>query len=285
MASAGPAETSGTEGIFTAGLPHRAIEFRLHDSGRRDHIANQVRDRGLAAYEAGMPCLVASLLAGERGFVLDVGANTGLFSLLAAAASPAVKVCAFEPLASIREILEANLAINPALANRVSVHPIGLSETAGTFEFYETVNRFGLLPTSSSLEIDHVVRIGDYRTHHISTDTLDHWAQRLGQGHISFIKIDVEGHEHAVLNGGRNTILHHRPFLTIEVLSPTPVNLIQNILVECDYLDFVIVDGCLRYCDQIRHHGDGWNHLLCPAEQAARILHTCQELGLRLEIA
>lgn len=285
MASAVPAETSETDAIFTASLSPRAIEFRLSDSGRRDHIANLVRDRGLAAYEAGMPCLVASLLAGERGFVLDVGANTGLFSLLAAATNPAIKVCAFEPLESVREILDANLALNPSLANRISVYPIGLSETAGTFEFYETLNSFGLLPTSSSLEIDHAMQTGDYRSHHISTDTIDRWSERLYQDRIVFIKIDVEGHEHAVLNGGKNTILHHRPFLTIEVLSPAPVKLIQKFLLECDYLDFVVTSGCLRYCEGVRHHGDGWNHLLCPAERAARILRICQELGLRLEIA
>jgi FkbM family methyltransferase len=42
--------------------------------------------------------------------VLDVGANTGLYSLLAAAAHPDARVTAFEPYVPVAAPLGANLA-------------------------------------------------------------------------------------------------------------------------------------------------------------------------------
>jgi FkbM family methyltransferase len=274
-----------TSTIFLTGLPSRPVEFRFSDGGRRDYVATLVRDHGLAAYEAGMPRLIAWFVGRQRGIMLDVGANTGLFSLLAAAANPAIKVCAFEPLASVRDLLHANLALNPLLASRVSVYSLGLSDRAGTLEFYETINKHALVPTSSSLELAHVEEIGHYKKHNINVDTLDNWSSFISGNAINVIKIDVEGHEDAVLLGGRKTIQRHRPFITIEVLSPSRVHVIKMILNEINYLDFVITPDALRHCDEVHHHGDGWNHLLCPAECAAQILQACRELDLRLVIA
>jgi FkbM family methyltransferase len=272
-------------GIFTASLLLQPIQFRFGDSNHLDHIAGLVRDNGLAAYEAPLPDLIVWLVRQSNGFMLDVGANTGLFSLLAAAANPLIKVCAFEPLENIFMILQANLALNQHLADRISVYQIGLSNAAGSFEFYETINDHGLLTTSSSLEIEHAQRVGSYCKQTIVTESLDGWASRLKGGNIALIKIDVEGHEYAVVEGARKTIMRSRPFITVEVLGESRIDRINEMLFETDYRDLVITHGALRYCPSVRHHSDGWNHLLCPAEQVDRILQGCRDLNLRLEIA
>jgi FkbM family methyltransferase len=269
---------------FTASLPTRAIEFRFGDSGGLDYIAGLVRDHGLANYERPMPDLLAWLARISTGFVLDVGANTGLFSLLAAVANPVIKVCAFEPLESVSKLLLANLALNPLLASRINLYQLGLSNAAGSFDFYETINDHGLVTTSSSLELGYVQRVGTYRKQVVSTVTLDGWVTRLGNAKISLVKIDVEGHEYAVIEGGRETIARNRPFITIEVLGESRVDRISELLFEDNYVDLVITPDALRHCTSIRHHPDGWNHLLCPAEQLGFVLHACRELGLRLDI-
>src|ERR1700749_4136885 len=209
---------------FTASLNFRPIEFQLSDSGQLDYIAGLVRQHGLSAYEAPMPDLMAWLVRMSSGYMLDVGANTGLFTLLAAAANPTIKACAFEPLGSVCELLRANLALNQRLASRINVYQIGLSNVAGTFDFYETINDVGLVTTSSSLEIDHARQVGTYRKQVVTTETMDGWSARLYGGPISIIKIDVEGHEYAVIEGARETIARHRPFITIEVLGESRVD-------------------------------------------------------------
>jgi FkbM family methyltransferase len=250
-----------------------------------DFIACLVSANGLAKYEEPTPAVFVGLVQAVTGSVLDVGANTGLFALLAAAANPVVRVFAFEPLATVREVLQANIASNPRLATRIAIEPIGLSRTDGKFPFFETVNDQGFISTSSSLEFDHAQRVGGEpfeRT--IVTQTLDHWASTMENSSIGVIKIDVEGHEHAVIQGGRYTISRHRPFIIVEVLGPSEVIPINDILVNERYLDFALAPGVLRYCQEVRFHSDGWNHLLCPAEKASQILSLCRQLALRMEI-
>lgn len=269
---------------FTATLATKPIAFKLGDSGNLDYIAGLVREHGLSSYEAPMPDLMAWLVRQSSGFMLDVGANTGLFTLLAAAANPTIKVCAFEPLESVSKLLQANLALNPDLTSRINVYQLGLSNSAGTFDFYETINDHGLVTTSSSLELVHAQQVGTYRKQVITTETLDRWVTRLDSGKISIMKIDVEGHEYAVIEGARDTITRHRPFITIEVLGESRVDRIDELLFEKDYVDLVITPSALRQCLTIRHHPDGWNHLLCPAEQLAFLLRGCRELNLRIEL-
>jgi hypothetical protein len=48
-------------------------------------------------------------------------------------------------------------------------------------------------------------------------DTLDAFAQRNRFGPVGFIKIDVEGHELAVINGAATFLTTHRPLLLIEI--------------------------------------------------------------------
>ncbi len=227
---------------------------------------------------------MAWLVRSSSGFMLDVGANTGLFTLLAAAANPAIKVCAFEPLENVNKALRANVALNQHLANRINVYQLGLSNTAGTFDFYETINDHGLITTSSSLELEHAQQVGTYRKQVIITETMDGWANRLEGGRISIIKIDVEGHEYAVIEGARDTIARNRPFITIEVLGESRVDRINELLFERSYLDFVITPAALRQCLSVRHHADGWNHLLCPSDQVAFLLQGCRELNLGIEL-
>jgi FkbM family methyltransferase len=250
-----------------------------------DFIASLVSAKGLAKYEEPTPDVFVGLVQAVTGAVLDVGANTGLFALLAAAANPVVHVFAFEPLATIREVLHANIACNPRLATRIAVEPIGLSRTNGSSPFFETINDQGFITTSSSLEFDHAQRVGGkYFEHTILTQTLDHWASTMENSSIEIIKIDVEGHEHAVIEGGCYTISQHRPFIIVEVLGPSEVIPINDMLVNERYLDFALAPGVLRYCQEVRFQSDGWNHLLCPAEKAGQILSLCRQLALQMEI-
>ena len=135
------------------------------------------------------------------------------------------------------------------------------------------------LPSSSSTRSE----FGEYRECTIITRTLDAWAEALGQRTIQLVKIDVEGHEHAVIEGGRKTIHQHRPFIIVEILGAAEVEAIDGLLTECNYLDIALAPDALRRCVKVRFHPDAWNHLLCPAEKSTRILTLCRELNLRMD--
>jgi len=259
------------------------VRFLFGNRSNLDFIASLIRANGLASYEVPTPAIFVSLVQEYPGLVLDVGAKTGLFALLGAAANPMSRVYACEPLESARELLCANMACNPDLAARIAVAPFGLSRAHGSFPFFETINNQGLVSTSSSLELDFARQIGEYRNNTIVTQTLDGWAETFDQTPIQLIKIDVEGHEHAVIAGGRKAIGRHRPFIIIEILGAAEVGTINDLLTEENYLDIALAPDVLRHCLQARFHGDAWNHLLCPAEKASRIFSLCRQLNLRME--
>jgi FkbM family methyltransferase len=259
------------------------IRFAFTSGGDRDYVAYLVRAHGLASYEAPTPAVFAGLIREAPGLVLDIGANTGIFTFLAVAASAAVSVCAFEPLEAARHLLHANISCNPEMGCRVAVEPFALSRMRAVVPFFETINDQGLISTSSSLEQNHAMQVGAHVQHEITTETLDDWAEGAGQAPIQLIKIDVEGHEHAVIEGGRRTIRQHRPFIIVEVLGSADFSALDRFLGEDDYRDFALSPGAMRGCASIRFHPDAWNHLLTPAEKVGLVSTVCQRLGLPLE--
>jgi FkbM family methyltransferase len=260
------------------------IRFAFGSGGERDTIAALVRANGLASYEAPTPAVFARLVAGEaEGVVLDIGANTGIYSLLAAAASPTARVCAFEPVEEVRELLLANLALNPELTPRIAVEGRAVSSVCGTLPFFETINDRGFVSTSSTLELGHAMRVGNHVRQDIATETLDGWASANGVGPIRLVKMDVEGHEHAVLEGGRRVMDRHRPFIIAEMLGAADFSALNRISQEDGYRDFVLAPGAVRECATLRFHPDAWNHLLCPVEKIGRIGLLCEQLDFPLE--
>jgi FkbM family methyltransferase len=203
--------------------------------------------------------------------------------LLAAAASSTVRVCAFEPVGDARELLCTNLALNPELAPRIVVEPRALSRVCATLPFFETINDRGFVSTSSSLELGHATEVGDHFRRDVVTETLDGWAASNDVGPIRLVKMDVEGHEHAVLEGGRRLMDRHRPFIIAEMLGGADFSALSRIFLEDDYRDFALAPDALRECATLRFHSDAWNHLLCPVEKISRISLLCEQLDFPLE--
>jgi len=268
-------------------LPHRSVSFRVDDQGGRDHIANTLNRDGLAAYEPPSPSLFALLASSATAAILDVGANTGLYSLLAAAANPHVAVYAFEPLADAAAGLARNLAANVDLASRIRVESVALSRARGEAAFFETVNDQGLISTSSSLEAGFVATthaLVAQRT--VQLDTLDQWSADVlgvgGPGAISLLKIDVEGHERAVFEGAGRLLRVQRPIIFVELLGGADFAFFEHLLAEVGYQDVCPNARLARWLRTPTFMADGWNHVFCPLERVWALAQACCALGLGL---
>ena len=138
------------------------------------------------------------------GAFIDVGANIGLWT--GPAARCFRQVHAFEPDALIADTLRR---IAPA---NVVVHEIALSDHDGVGQFRIPIYRGRPVRTRSSLESD--ANLGcDEMIYEVRLNTLD----GLNLRGIDAIKIDVEGHEGAVLAGAITTIDRERPTLVVEI--------------------------------------------------------------------
>jgi len=264
-------------------LPHRSVAFRFDDQGGRDHIANTLSRDGLAAYERPSPSLFALLASSATAAILDVGANTGLYSLLAAAANPHVPIFAFEPLADAAAGLGRNLAANADLASRIRVESVALSRARGEAAFFETVNDQGLISTSSSLEAGFAATthaLVEQRT--VLLDTLDQWSADVGLGAISLLKIDVEGHERAVFEGAGRLLRVQRPIIFVELLGGADFDFFERLLAEVGYQDVCPNARLARWLRTPTFMADGWNHVFCPLERVWILAQACCALGLGL---
>ena len=104
-------------------IPGLATNLRLHVHGDHDRfVSRRIAEEGI--WEPYETSLVMDLLHPGAVFV-DVGANIGYFTVLAA--TTAGKVFAFEPDPENFRLLEANLALN-ALQRKVTAVPAALAE-------------------------------------------------------------------------------------------------------------------------------------------------------------
>ncbi len=137
----------------------------------------------------------------------DIGANVGAIALvLATRCGPEGRVYAFEPgppnLARLRE----NLKLNPELAARTEVIAAGVAESAGELWWAEEQGNPGNALLSSA------------GTHRVPVITVDDFIRERAIDRIDLMKIDVEGMELKVMQGGRSTLLRLRPILYFETL-------------------------------------------------------------------
>ncbi|MDR2697204.1 MAG: FkbM family methyltransferase [Holophagales bacterium] len=136
--------------------------------------------------------------------VIEVGANIGAHTvLLARLAGQAGAVLAFEPQPVLFQTLCANLTLN----NIVNVR----------------AERFGLGSRTQVLHIPILDYGAKFNFGGLSLDLFDEGIaipiKRLdafGIQQCAFIKIDVEGMEHQVIEGGANTIYNLRPLMYVE---------------------------------------------------------------------
>ncbi len=147
--------------------------------------------------------LVRRLLTPNDLYV-DVGAHIGYFALVAA--KYARHVLAFEPSPETYARLQRNIQLNPTLAPKITTFLLGLSDQPGSASFFYLAQE----PGGSSLR---PVDGAPTRQVPVTLETLD---RMLADHRATFIKIDVEGAELDVLNGGRTIIVRDHPLFLCE---------------------------------------------------------------------
>lgn len=162
------------------------------------------------AYEKPELCLMRETLrALPQPVLIDVGANTGIYSLFAA--KHAKEVHAFEPFPPILPRLQGHITENN-LTNIV-VHAVGLGETEAELPFYS--------PPEANLGTGSFVADlkQENRNERLTLKIVagDAYFPAAGITRVDFIKMDIEGYEKAALAGLRETLRRHRPIVLLEL--------------------------------------------------------------------
>jgi FkbM family methyltransferase len=138
--------------------------------------------------------------------MLDIGAHMGYFSLLGSTLG--ADVHAFEPSAGTIPLLERNIGGRARLVRKGVWHESGRLELKDFGPRHSALNTF-LNPKDDSLD-------DPARRSVVEVTTIDDYCGSQGLA-PDLIKIDTEGAERHVLEGGRRTIERHRPIVTVEV--------------------------------------------------------------------
>lgn len=151
-------------------------------------------------------------IVGEGDVVLDVGANFGWYSALFARwVGEGGRVHAFEPVPFIHELAVETLALND-LSSRVQLNAFGLGGETESIAVY----------THAGLPHGHATAVDLGRTDAVAHATrfqrLDEYCEENGIGSFKFMKVDVEGFEPDVFEGGERTLTGEAaPIIAFEV--------------------------------------------------------------------
>ncbi len=122
----------------------------------------------------------------------DVGAAHGEWTKIALAVNPSLKITCFEPTSRRFAKLSA------AIGDRAVLEQLGLGDAPGEHRIY-----YGTAGGSNSLIAP---RDGAHDSELIRITTIDAYCKTHGIDEIDFIKMDIEGYEHAALRGAEGML-------------------------------------------------------------------------------
>ena len=225
--------------------PPSSLEERLLGALVPAHLHYWARARRQWRRGEGELRLLPDLMDPARNSV-DVGANKGVYSYWMARHSR--HVYAFEPNPKMFRILRAGAGRN------VTVSPAALSDSTGQSVLRVPRSASGYSNQGASLNYG---KVGDdygevtIETHRLDDEVLTD---------IGFMKIDVEGHELAVLEGGHDLIARDRPVLLIEMEeahTKQPIEESLGVVLALNYDGFFLRQGelqSLNVFDPTAHH-------------------------------
>ena len=158
---------------------------------------------GHVEYEPETAACLRQYLRSGSVFV-DIGANHGYFSMLAAAlVGPTGRVIAFEPNPSVFEQLRTHVRLN-AFEDRVTLFQAALADAHADATALFVSQNAGNSGLSSLILHESTLDLGWLSPAHtipVRVDTFDEWFAESGLEHIDLVKIDVEGAEERVIAG------------------------------------------------------------------------------------
>jgi FkbM family methyltransferase len=166
---------------------------------------------GMNYYEPFTRTLIEHLTASSQFFV-DIGANIGFFTLVAAKLNPQLRVFAFEPNPKMYALLSEHIRLNQ-LSN-VTPNSCAVSNCEGEAQLFLSKSDMSasLLPDFQEGSGPACASLG------VKTTTFDSFVRRNGLTGSVVLKVDVEGHEKEVMDGAAASIAELKPDIIVEVL-------------------------------------------------------------------
>jgi FkbM family methyltransferase len=242
---------------------HKKIRF--HTEGY-DYTTTLLYWKGVCGYESETVKIFLSLIR-QVGTFVDIGANTGLYSLLGAVENPSCRVYCFEPVPRIFQALERNIRLNGLKNCRAYCQAVG--DQDGDIAMFVPP---GEIPTGATTNPEATTRKNEPETITTSAVKLDSFIETQGISTIDLIKIDTETTEPMVLAGAKKTIGKFRPIIICEVLQGKTEDALHSAMNNYGYSYYWIYKNELIQKKVIRGDNNNMNYLFVPEEKAREVL-------------
>ena len=170
-------------------------------------------------------------LQNDKGCFLDIGANVGLYTWEVGKICPHRKTLAFEPDPENIKLLDQT--VRESDLQNLTIWKCALSNQKGEVSFFQDslTSATGCVAGKDKPWVEQYLNssVNEIR---VKTNTLDSVVSK--DKDPSLIKIDVEGHEFEVLQGGTNILTKIKPLLIIESFPPKQ-RTVLSILQELGY--------------------------------------------------
>jgi FkbM family methyltransferase len=215
-------------------------------------------------YESLLEDVIFELASSSNKF-LDIGANMGFYSVGACLKKRDLKVLAFEPNPSIRKSLIQNTELNH-VENNIEISEFALSDFTGDATFsvpaftgsgggsLKNLHPEEGLPAEFSVKVE---KLDNLRNQTFGAD---------------LFKIDVEGAEFQLLQGGIGTIDEEHPTIVVELLrkwmkpfQSSPQDVV-DLLARLGYICFAVGNSKLEQIESIDESTSETNFVFCYKE-------------------
>jgi FkbM family methyltransferase len=203
------------------------------------------------------------LLAKNSKTIIDIGANTGGFSVLAGLANNSASMYAIEPYAPNFNRLKINLGLN----NCSNVKPlqVAMGESIGMIEFTVPESNDITMVSSVNGEFSKAMHPSvKWKKQTVPLATLDHVKSSNNIGKIDLIKCDVETYEMSVFRGMDVILREDRPVIIFEsFLNDERQTFFNEVLKKYNYYVYgVLNEGLVHLNNGFRKDVGGLNYLL-----------------------
>lgn len=199
-------------------------------------------------------------LAARSKFVLDIGANTGVYSVLSAIKNSNCEIWAFEPYSSNFERLKFNLSLNK-INNVVLLQKAAGDESKKIKISVPDNNQICDVVSAdsdfSNLFYKETITYKEVETEQVKLDEIVPRDKK-----IDLIKIDVESYELSVLRGAKNILENMSPVIQCEIFADeTRAEFYAGVLKPLGYNCYLMLKDGLAFTETLRENKEGRDFL------------------------
>jgi FkbM family methyltransferase len=219
-------------------IAHRPLRLFL----RRDSfMESEILKHGLYGKWEKESLRIWSHLSSRARVILDVGSNTGIYSLLALNNNSQSKVLSIEPVPVNFEVLVKNIIAN---GHQPCAEMVALSDKEGVAKMFMLKDRLNYMTSVNENRYAlHPEIAGNHEIVEIEVPivTYSSLAEKHHITKVDLIKIDVEGHELAVIKSMLPMIKKDLPIILLEVIGDENANELSKIFDKLGY-NYISID-------------------------------------------